>query len=288
MTHPRTGGRHRPRRRRSPLPRLDPAYRSPSSGPTTSGPGRWRRSCASTRPPRSTSASRPRSARSPPTTGTTTRLRATSSAWSRSASSPPGDTACPRARVGTRKHALQPGRRRREAAPARRSPPGSTPTPTASPARRPSSGPGAVASTHRLGPAPARRFTDGQVALFRQMTTGRTGSVHRRRRGRLRQDHRHRRRPRTPSAAQGQNVYGICVAAIAAQALRDAAKVQAGTVTWLTTRIDFATNPLHPARAPRRTTRRLPAPPRPRAGRPRSGAATRSRRWITWSSTRRP
>ena len=44
-------------------------------------------------------------------------------------------------------------------------------------------------------------------------------------------------------------MYGICVAAIAAQAMRDTAKVQAGTVTWLVTRIDFERNPAHPARA---------------------------------------
>jgi hypothetical protein len=50
-------------------------------------------------------------------------------------------------------------------------------------------------------------------------------------------------------ASEGRNVYGICVAAIAAQAMRDTANVQAGTVTWLVTRIDFVRNPAHPARA---------------------------------------
>jgi len=40
----------------------------------------------------------------------------------------------------------------------------------------------------------------------------------------------------------------VCVAAIAAQALRDTARVQAGTVTWLTMRIDFARDPMNPIR----------------------------------------
>lgn len=91
-------------------------------------------------------------------------------------------------------------------------------------------------------------FTDGQRALFWQMTTGtdrvatvigaagsgKTTAVD---------------AARFALASQGKRVFGICVAAIAAQALRDTAKVQAGTVTWLTTRIDFARNPLHPARS---------------------------------------
>jgi conjugative relaxase-like TrwC/TraI family protein len=96
--------------------------------------------------------------------------------------------------------------------------------------------------------ASGRTFTAGQQALFWQMTTGRD-------------------RVSTVVGAAGsgkttaidaarvalglgkQNVFGICVAAIAAQAMRDAAKVQAGTVTWLTTRIEYARNPAHPARA---------------------------------------
>lgn len=93
-----------------------------------------------------------------------------------------------------------------------------------------------------------RAFTAGQEALFRQMTTGtdrvstvvgaagsgKTTAID---------------AARIALGLAGQNVFGICVAAIAAQAMRDAARVQAGTVTWLTTRIDFARNPHHPARA---------------------------------------
>jgi len=96
--------------------------------------------------------------------------------------------------------------------------------------------------------ASGRVFTAGQEALFRQMTTGRdrvstvvgaagsgkTTAID---------------AARVALGLAGQNVFGICVAAIAAQAIRDAARVQAGTVTWLTTRIDFARNPQHPLRA---------------------------------------
>lgn len=96
--------------------------------------------------------------------------------------------------------------------------------------------------------ASGRVFTAGQEALFRQMTTGtdristvvgaagsgKTTAID---------------AARVALGLAGQNVFGICVAAIAAQAMRDAARVQAGTVTWLTTRIDFARNPQHPARA---------------------------------------
>lgn len=124
---------------------------------------------------------------------------------------------------------------------------------------------GIDANTHRLDPdsansglrawrdssgwaADGRDFTPGQAALFRQMTTGpdrvstvvgaagsgKTTAID---------------AARHVLAAHGQQVYGVCVAAIAAQGLRDAARVQAGTVTWLVSRIDFARNPLHPARA---------------------------------------
>lgn len=96
--------------------------------------------------------------------------------------------------------------------------------------------------------ASGRVFTAGQEALFRQMTTGpdrvstvvgaagsgKTTAID---------------AARVALGLAGQNVFGICVAAIAAQAMRDAARVQAGTVTWLTTRIDFARNPQHPLRA---------------------------------------
>ncbi|MDO8731932.1 MAG: AAA family ATPase [Actinomycetota bacterium] len=90
-------------------------------------------------------------------------------------------------------------------------------------------------------------FTPGQLALFTQMTTGRdsvstvigaagsgkTTAID---------------AARTVLAARGQRVYGVCVAAIAAQALRDTAGVQAGTVTWLTMRINFARDPQDPIR----------------------------------------
>ena len=93
-----------------------------------------------------------------------------------------------------------------------------------------------------------REFTPGQEALFRHMTTGsdrvstvvgaagsgKTTAID---------------AARHALASEGKNVYGICVAAIAAQAMRDTANVQAGTVTWLVTRIDFVRNPGHPARA---------------------------------------
>lgn len=96
--------------------------------------------------------------------------------------------------------------------------------------------------------ASGRAFTAGQEALFRQMTTGRdrvstvvgaagsgkTTAID---------------AARVALGLAGRNVFGICVAAIAAQAMRDAARVQAGTVNWLTTRIDFERNPQHPARA---------------------------------------
>jgi conjugative relaxase-like TrwC/TraI family protein len=120
-------------------------------------------------------------------------------------------------------------------------------------------------NTHRLTPETAQRhlaawrqdsgwaaarreFTPSQEALFRHMTTGtdrvstivgaagsgKTTAID---------------AARHALASEGKNVYGICVAAIAAQAMRDTAKVQAGTVTWLVTRITFERNPAHPARA---------------------------------------
>lgn len=96
--------------------------------------------------------------------------------------------------------------------------------------------------------AAGRDFTPGQRALFQQLTcgvdrvstvvgaagSGKTTAID---------------AARYALASQGKNVYGICVAAIAAQAMRDTAKVQAGTVTWLVTRIDYQRNPAHPARA---------------------------------------
>ena len=96
--------------------------------------------------------------------------------------------------------------------------------------------------------AAGREFTPGQEALFRHLTTGsdrvstvvgaagsgKTTAID---------------AARHALASEGRNVYGICVAAIAAQAMRDTANVQAGTVTWLVTRIDFVRNPAHPARA---------------------------------------
>jgi len=96
--------------------------------------------------------------------------------------------------------------------------------------------------------AAGREFTPGQAALFWHMTTGtdrvstvvgaagsgKTTAID---------------AARHALASQGKNVYGICVAAIAAQAMRDTAKVQAGTVTWLVARIDYDRDPAHPARA---------------------------------------
>lgn len=95
--------------------------------------------------------------------------------------------------------------------------------------------------------AEGREFTAGQRALFTQMTTGadavatvvgaagsgKTTAID---------------AARTVLASQGKRVYGVCVAAIAAQALRDTAQVQAGTVTWLVMRIEFAQNPTDPIR----------------------------------------
>ena len=96
--------------------------------------------------------------------------------------------------------------------------------------------------------AAGREFTTGQESLFWHMTTGtdrvstvvgaagsgKTTAID---------------AARHALASEGKNVYGICVAAIAAQAMRDTAKVQAGTVTWLVTRIEFESNRAHPARA---------------------------------------
>ena len=95
--------------------------------------------------------------------------------------------------------------------------------------------------------AAGREFTPGQQALFDQMTSGtdrvsvvvgaagsgKTTAID---------------AARHVLAANGQHVYGISVAAIAAQGLKHAAKVRAGTVAWLVNRVDFHTNPLHPTR----------------------------------------
>jgi ATP-dependent exoDNAse (exonuclease V) alpha subunit len=95
--------------------------------------------------------------------------------------------------------------------------------------------------------AAGREFTPGQRALFDQMTcgtdrvsvvvgaagAGKTTAVD---------------AARHALALHGQQVYGVTVAAIAAQALRDTAKVQAGTVTWLVARIRIERNPDHPVR----------------------------------------
>jgi conjugative relaxase-like TrwC/TraI family protein len=95
--------------------------------------------------------------------------------------------------------------------------------------------------------ADGRDLTQGQRALFEQMTSGRdrvsvvvgaagsgkTTAID---------------AARHVLAAKGQQVYGISVAAIAAQGLKHAAKVRSGTVAWLVNRIEFATNPLHPTR----------------------------------------
>ena len=102
-------------------------------------------------------------------------------------------------------------------------------------------------------------FTDGQLALFLQMTTGRnavstvvgaagsgkTTAID---------------AARFVLAARGQRVYGVCVAAVAAQALRDTARVQAGTVTWLTMRINFARDPIDPIRVEMESLARSPHP----------------------------
>lgn len=95
--------------------------------------------------------------------------------------------------------------------------------------------------------AVGRAFTPGQLALFTQMTSGRDGVstvVGAAGSGKTTAID----AARTVLAANGQHVYGVCVAAIAAQALRDTARVQAGTVTWLTMRIEFARDPTHPVR----------------------------------------
>lgn len=95
--------------------------------------------------------------------------------------------------------------------------------------------------------AAGRDLTPGQRALFEQMTSGRdrvsvvvgaagsgkTTAID---------------AARHVLAAHGQQVYGISVAAIAAQGLKHAAKVRSGTVAWLVNRIEFATNPMHPTR----------------------------------------
>ncbi|MBI1351745.1 MAG: AAA family ATPase [Actinomycetales bacterium] len=92
-----------------------------------------------------------------------------------------------------------------------------------------------------------REFTPGQRALFDQMTcgtdrvsvvvgaagAGKTTAVD---------------AARHALALHGKQVYGVTVAAIAAQALRDTAKVQAGTVSWLVARIRVERNPAHPVR----------------------------------------
>lgn len=119
-------------------------------------------------------------------------------------------------------------------------------------------------NTHRLNPDQAeealdrwmvesgwagagRDFTPGQRALFDQMTcgtdrvstvvgaagSGKTTAVD---------------AARHALTLHGQRVYGVTVAAIAAQALRDTAKVQAGTVSWLVARIQVERDPDHPVR----------------------------------------
>ncbi len=95
--------------------------------------------------------------------------------------------------------------------------------------------------------AAEREFTPGQRALFEQMTSGsdrvgivigaagsgKTTAID---------------AARHVLAAHGQQVYGISVAAIAAQGLKHAAKIQSGTVAYLVNRIEFSTNPMHPIR----------------------------------------
>ena len=95
--------------------------------------------------------------------------------------------------------------------------------------------------------AAGRDFTPGQRALFEQMTcgndrvsvvvgaagSGKTTAID---------------AARHALGLHGQRVYGVTVAAIAAQALRDTAKVQAGTVSWLVARIKVEHNPDHPVR----------------------------------------
>jgi conjugative relaxase-like TrwC/TraI family protein len=120
------------------------------------------------------------------------------------------------------------------------------------------------ANTHRLTPTQAevalarwreesgwaaagRDFTPGQRALFEQMTSGmdrvsvvvgpagsgKTTAVD---------------AARHALALHGQRVYGVTVAAIAAQQLRGAANVEAGTVSWLVQRITVERDPDHPIR----------------------------------------
>lgn len=101
---------------------------------------------------------------------------------------------------------------------------------------------------HESGWAAAgREFTAGQRALFDQMTcgtdrvsvvvgaagAGKTTAVD---------------AARHALALHGKQVYGVTVAAIAAQALRDTAKIQSGTVSWLVERIRVERHPDHPVR----------------------------------------
>jgi conjugative relaxase-like TrwC/TraI family protein len=95
--------------------------------------------------------------------------------------------------------------------------------------------------------AAGRQFTPGQRALFEQMTcgtdrtsvvvgpagSGKTTAVD---------------AARHALATHGQRVYGVTVAAIAAQQLRGAAHVEAGTVSWLVQRINVESDPDHPIR----------------------------------------
>lgn len=92
-----------------------------------------------------------------------------------------------------------------------------------------------------------RDFTAGQRALFEQMTcgtdrvsvvvgpagSGKTTAVD---------------AARHALAMNGQRIYGVTVAAIAAQQLRGAANVEAGTVSWLVQRIAVERDPEHPIR----------------------------------------
>jgi nucleoside-triphosphatase THEP1 len=117
---------------------------------------------------------------------------------------------------------------------------------------------------HRLGPDDAEdlllewmqhsgrlghgeHLTDGQLALYREMTTGTdltgmvVGSAGSGKTTAL-------DAVRHALGSRGITVYGVSTSAIATQGLKDAARIDGSTVARLLGRIAFATDPAHPAR----------------------------------------
>ena len=217
------------------------------SGTPPPGPSRSTSTCASTSPTPSTSRSRPPSAHSPPMTGTTP------------ASTPPPRPSRPWRSFPGKTPAARPG----GAASAHGSSPPSASC-KAEKAVMDAFTAGFDQNPHRLDPADAdellqewmqhsgrlghgQSLTDGQLALYREMTTGSdlTGMV-------------------VGSAGSGKTtaldavrhalgrrgitVYGVSTSAIATQGLKDAARIDGSTVARLLARIAFATDPAHPAR----------------------------------------